>query len=78
MTPLVRISWLIAGTLLLARAAGAVVDAVLWHLGGVNFRLPRYPFIPYLHAAALLSVSFAVVSTCGWLIERRQGNRRNQ
>jgi len=73
MKSLVRISWLIAVTLLVSRATLSLVDAALWHLMEVNFRLPRAPFafVPYLNAAALLSVSFAIVATCAWLIEHR-------
>ncbi len=75
MKPSIHVSWLIAATLLVARAAGALVDALLWHLGGVNLRLPRYPFIPYLNAAALLATSFAIGVTGAWVIERRFTNR---
>ena len=64
MRSMVRISWLIAGTLLVARIAVSVVDALLWHLTGWSFRLPRSPFafIPLLNAAALLATSFAIVA----------------
>jgi hypothetical protein len=72
---IVRISWLIAGTLLVCRIAESVVDGLLRHLMGTSLRLPRAPFsfIQYLNAAALLAVSFAIVATCGQSIERRLG-----
>lgn len=71
----IRIAWLIAGTFLVARLGESLIDSFLWHLTGHNFRVPRaYGFPSFescLNAAALLSVSFAIVSTCSWLIERR-------
>lgn len=76
MSPLLRISWLIAGTLLVARLAKILVDVILWYVIRTStLSVPQAPFsfVRYLNAAALLAVSFAIVSTCAWLIERRFG-----
>jgi len=59
MRTLLRISWLIAGTLLLSRLAAAALQR-LFDLLPWSFDLPQ-PFIGYLNAAALLPVSFAVI-----------------
>jgi len=70
---LLRIAWLIAGTLLVARIAKALIGVMLWYGFGATLWLPgrSFSFIPYLNAATLLAVSFAFVSTCEWLIRRR-------
>lgn len=75
----IRIAWLIASSLLLARALEFVIDAVRDALGWYGLRLPGrpYPFTAWLNAAALLATSFAIVVTCAWLIERRFGATRN-
>lgn len=69
----VRIAWLVAASLLLARAVESIIDAVRHVLGWYIFSLPGrpYPFTPWLNAAALLATSFAIVATCAWLIEER-------
>jgi len=69
----IRIAWLIAGTLLVARLAKAVIGLILWYGFGTTLWLPgrAFSFVPYLNGAALLSASFAIVSTCSWWIERR-------
>jgi len=69
----IRIAWLIAATLLIARALAFVIIAVRELLGWYGLSLPGrpYPFTPWLNAAALLATSFAIVATCAWLIEER-------
>jgi len=78
MKSLVRVSWLIAGTLLIARLAKSLLDWILWHLVGDTLRVPgrSFSFTPYLNGAALLAVSFAIVASCDWLIERRFSRSR--
>jgi hypothetical protein len=69
---LLRIAWLIAGTLLVARLSKSRLDWLLWHIVGDTLRVPSwkpFPFVPYLNAATLLAVSFAIVATWAWLIE---------
>jgi len=74
----IRIAWLITGTLLVARVIKSLLDWILWHETSDTLRLPgRYfSFVPCLNAAALLAVSFALVVTCAWWIERRLEPRR--
>jgi hypothetical protein len=70
----VRTAWLIAATLLVARLGKSLLDVILWYVIRTGtLSLPRAPFyfVQYLNAAALVSVSFAIVATCDWLIERR-------
>jgi len=71
----VRISWLIAGTLVVSRLLAALANEIVYSFyhGYSHLALPRgdFSFVPWLNAIVLLSVSFAIVSTCGWLIERR-------
>ena len=69
----IRIAWLIAGTLLVARLAKAVIGYILWYGFDTTFWLPGrvFVFVPYLNAAALLAASFAIVVSCSVLIERR-------
>ncbi|MGA3319124.1 MAG: hypothetical protein ABSC64_22130 [Candidatus Korobacteraceae bacterium] len=64
---------MIAGTLLVARIAKAVIGYILWYGFGDTLWLPgrSFSFVPYLNGAALLAVSFAIVATCEWLIEPR-------
>ena len=66
----IRVAWLIAGTCALSRFAILVIDSLMWHITAVNFRPISRPMIAYLNLATLLSLSFAVVSTCVWMIER--------
>ena len=72
---LLRISWLIAATLIVTRLARSLVNWILWHLIGDTLWLPgrSFSFVPCLNGAALLAVSFATVATCDWLIQRRFG-----
>jgi hypothetical protein len=74
-----RIAWLIAGTLLVARITKALLGYILWYGFDTTLWLPgrSFAFVPYLNGAALLAVSFALVSTCAWLIERRFSATRN-
>jgi membrane protein implicated in regulation of membrane protease activity len=69
----IRIAWLVAGTLLVARLAKAIIGYILWYGFGTTLWLPgrAFSFVPYLNGAALLAVSFAIVATCDWWIERR-------
>lgn len=55
MSPLLRISWLIAGTLLVARLAKVLVDVILWYVIRTStLSVPQVPFsfVRYLNAAA--------------------------
>jgi membrane protein implicated in regulation of membrane protease activity len=73
-----RIAWLIAGTLLVARLAKAVIGYILWYgFDETTFWLPGrvFSFVPCLNGAALLAVSFAIVATCSTLLERRLASR---
>jgi len=73
----VRIAWLIAATLLLARVAEWVIDALRELLGWYHLSLPGrpYPFTSYLNAATLLATSFALVCTAAQFIEGRFASR---
>lgn len=69
----IRVAWLIAATLLLARIAESVINELRYAIGWYGLNLPGrpYAFTPCLNAAALLATSFAVVVTCAGVIERR-------
>jgi hypothetical protein len=71
MKTLLRISWLIAGTLLLSRFIASAVDRIFDLLSWYPFDLPS-SFIQYLNVLALLAVSFAFISTLAWLIDNRK------